>query len=373
MSHPPAKPLSITEYQRNELFAISRHRGTPQSIALRLKIVLGAAQGLANKALARQLSTTLPTVLLWRRRYGEAGLSGILWDQPRSGRPKRISQEKEAAIVEVTMKTKPATTTHWSLRVMAKAQRVSRSTVHRIWKKHKLQPHRLGSFKFSTDPEFVPKLRDIVGLYLNPPDKAIVLSVDEKSQIQALDRTQPILPLRPGLPERQTHDYERHGTTTLFAALNVLDGTVIGQCQPRHRHQEFLLFLERIEAAVRPRLEVHVVLDNYGTHKHPAVRQWFSNHPRYYVHFTPTGASWLNQIERWFAEITRRRIRRGTFRSVQELIQAIREYIQENNKHPQPFQWVAKSSAIVKKLNRLKREQDDQLNDQPHRHPRPKL
>lgn len=240
---------------------------------------------------------------------------------------------------------------------MAKAQRVSRSTVHRIWRKHKLQPHRVESFKFSTDPDFVPKLRDVVGLYLNPPDKAIVLSVDEKSQIQALDRTQPILPLRPELPERQTHDYERHGTTTLFAALNVLEGTVIGQCQARHRHQEFLLFLDRIEASVQPCLEVHIVLDNYGTHKHPAVRKWFSDHPRYRVHFTPTGASWLNQIERWFAEITRKRIRRGTFRSVRELVQAIREYIRENNKCPRPFHWVAKTNSILRKIDRLKQGQ----------------
>lgn len=356
MPRPPAKALSITGPERNKLVAISRHRATPQSVVLRLKIVLGAAEGMPNKALARQLSTTLPTVLLWRRRYKEAGLSGILQDQLRSGRPKRISEEKEAAIVEATIKTKPPNATHWSVRMMAKAQRVSRSTVHRIWRKHKLQPHRVESFKFSTDPDFVPKLRDVIGLYLNPPDKAIVLSVDEKSQIQALDRTQPILPLRPKLPERQTHDYERHGTTTLFAALNVLEGTVIGQCQPRHRHQEFLFFLDRIEASIQRRLEVHIVLDNYGTHKHPAVKKWFSDHPRYHVHFTPTGASWLNQIERWFAEITRKRIRRGTFRSVRELIQTIRDYIRENNHHPRPFQWIAKPDAILRKVNRLKRE-----------------
>jgi transposase len=213
------------------------------------------------------------------------------------------------------------------------------------------------SFKFSTDPDFVPKVRNVVGLYLNPPDKAIVLSVDEKSQIQALDRTQPILPLRPGLPERQTHDYERHGTTTLFAALNVLEGTVIGHCQSRHRHQEFLLFLDKIDASVQPKLEIHIILDNYGTHKHPSVKKWFSGHPRYHVHFTPTGASWLNQIERWFAEITRKRIRRGTFRSVRELVQAIQEYIRENNKHPRPFQWTARGDTILRKVKALKRQQ----------------
>lgn len=229
--------------------------------------------------------------------------------------------------------------------------------MHRIWRKHKLQPHRVELFKFSTDPDFVPKVRDVVGLYLNPPAKAIVLSVDEKNQIQALDRTQPILPLRPGLPERQTHDYERHGTTTLFAALNVLEGTVIGHCQPRHRHQEFLLFLDKIDASVQPKLEIHIILDNDGTHEHPSVKKWFTGHPRYPIHFTPTRASWLNQIERWFGEITRKRIRRGTFRSVRELVQAIREYIRENNKHPQPFQWTAPGATILRKVKALKKQQ----------------
>jgi transposase len=217
---------------------------------------------------------------------------------------------------------------------MAKTQGGSAATVQRIWKKHHLQPHRVETFKFSTDPQFVAKVRDIVGLYLHPPDQAIVLSVDEKSQIQALDRTQPILPLRPGLPERQTHDYERHGTTTLFPALNVAAGKIIAQCQPRHRHQEFLRFLKQIDTATDPTLDVHLILDNYGTHKHPKVKKWFRTHPRYHVHFTPTSASWLNQVERWFAEITRKRIRRGTFRSVRDLVQAIQEYIRENNKSP---------------------------------------
>src|SRR5262245_44174841 len=327
MPRAPAKALSLSDSQRNQLIAITRHRATPQSVVLRLRILLGAAEGLPNKVLARQLSTTLPTVLLWRRRYEETGLSGVLEDQPRSGRPKVISEDKEAAIVDATMKTKPANATHWSVRTMARAQRVSRSTIHRVWRKHKLQPHRVESFKFSTDPEFVAKLRDVTGLYLNPPDKAILLSVDEKSQIQALDRTQPILPLRPELPERQTHDYERHGTTTLFAALNVLEGTVIGQCQPRHRHQEFLRFLDRIDQSVEAGLDIHLVLDNYGTHKHPAVKKWLAERPRYHVHFTPTSSSWLNQVERWFAEITRKRIRRGTFRSVRELAKTIHDYI----------------------------------------------
>ena len=237
---------------------------------------------------------------------------------------------------------------------MAAAQKVSPATVHRIWQKHRLQPHRVERFKFSNDPAFASKVRDIVGLYMNPPDRAVVLSVDEKSQIQALDRTQPILPLRPGLPERQTHDYRRHGTTTLFAALNVLDGTVIGECHPRHRHQEFLRFLERIDKSVGPCLEVHLVLDNYGTHKHPAVKKWLSERPHYHVHFTPTGSSWLNQIERWFGEIIRKRIRRGTFRSVRALTIAIQDYLREYNTNPRPFQWVASASRIIRKVRRYK-------------------
>jgi transposase len=237
---------------------------------------------------------------------------------------------------------------------MAASQKVSPATVQRIWKRHKLQPHRVESFKFSNDPEFAAKVRDIVGLYMNPPDTAIVLSVDEKSQIQALDRTQPILPLRPGLPARQTHDYERHGTTTLFAAMNVLEGTIISECQPRHRHQEFLRFLDRIDQSVNSGLEIHLVLDNYGTHKHPAVKKWLSERPRYHAHFTPTSSPWLNQIERWFAEITRKRIRRGTFRSVRDLITAIRDYIRLYNRNPRPFQWVASASKIIRKVRKYK-------------------
>lgn len=354
MPLPPAGPLTLTDAERSQLTKLTRHRGIPQGILLRVKIVLDASAGLANRAIARRLSTSVPTVLLWRRRYENDGLTGILEDRPRSGRPKRISPAKEAAIVDATMKTKPRNATQWSVRTMAAAQRISPATVQRIWEKHKLQPHRVGSFKFSNDPQFALKVRDIVGLYLNPPDRAIVLSVDEKSQIQALDRTQPILPLRPGLPERQTHDYERHGITTLFAALNVLEGTVIAECQPRHRHQEFLRFLDRIDESVNPRLEIHLVLDNYGTHKHPEVKQWLAGRPRYHVHFTPTSSSWLNQIERWFAEITRKRIRRGTFRSVRDLIKAINEYVRHYNQNPRPFQWIASASRIIRKVNKYK-------------------
>lgn len=321
---------------------------------LRAQIILGAAAGAGNKVLARQLSTSLPTVLLWRRRFQQEGLMGILEDRPRSGRPKEISAEREAAVIDKTLHANPKNATHWSVRMMAREAGLSPATVQRIWSKHHLQPHRVESFKFSTDPEFAAKVRDIVGLYWNPPDKAIVLSVDEKSQIQALDRTQPILPLRPGLPERQTHDYERHGTTTLFAALDVAAGKITGDCQPRHRHQEFLRFLDKIDAATLAMMPVHLILDNYGTHKHPKVKAWFAAHPRYQLHFTPTSASWLNQVERWFAEITRKRIRRGTFRSVRELESAIRDYIRAHDRAPQPFQWVATANKIVAKVRKYK-------------------
>lgn len=354
MARAAAPALALTAHQRSELVQLTRLPSAPQSIVLRAKIVLGAADGVANKTLAVRLATTRMTVLLWRNRYAAEGLAGILEDRPRPGRPKEISPEVEAQIVEATRSTKPKNATHWTVRTMARCQGVSPASVHRIWRAYGLQPHRVATFKFSTDPQFVPKVRDIVGLYLNPPDKALVLSVDEKSQIQALDRTQPILPLRPGLPERQTHDYVRHGTTTLFAALNVLDGTVIGQCQPRHRHQEFLKFLGRLDATMDRQRPIHLILDNYGIHKHPAVKRWFAGHPRYHVHFTPTGASWLNQIERWFAEITSQRIRRGTFRSVKELEQAIHHYIREKNHESKPFVWTATAATIIRKLRKCK-------------------
>jgi transposase len=354
MPLPPAPRLLLGSAERKQLLSITQNRGTPAGIVLRLQIVLGAAEGIANHELARRLSTSLPTVLLWRRRYERDGLASILEDLPRSGRPKQITEQQETAIVEATIRTRPKDATHWSVRTMAAAQKVSPATVQRIWKKHKLQPHRVERFKFSNDPEFASKVRDIVGLYMNPPDKAIILSVDEKSQIQALDRTQPILPLRPGLPERQTHDYRRHGTTTLFAALNVLDGTVIGECHLRHRHQEFLQFLQRIDESVDSRLDVHIVLDNYATHKHPVVRKWLAAHSRYHLHFTPTSSSWLNQIERWFAEITRKQIRRGTFRSVRALTSAIRDYLARYNQQPRPFQWLASASRIIRKVSKYK-------------------
>jgi transposase len=359
MPGPPADPLVLSVIEKKQLLNLSRHRSIPRGVLVRVQIVLSAADGLANRAIARHLSTSVPTVLLWRKRYEAEGLAGLLEDRPRSGRPKQITAEQEAAIVEATLKTTPRDATQWSVRTMAEVQRVSHSTVHRVWMKHKLQPHRVESFKFSTDPEFVLKVRDIVGLYMNPPEKALVLSVDEKSQIQALDRTQPILPLRPGLPERQTHDYQRHGTTTLFAALDVLQGTIIAECQPRHRHQEFLRFLKRIDQSVDPDLDIHMVLDNYGTHKHPEVKKWLAARPRYHLHFTPTSSSWLNQIERWFAEITRKRIRRGTFRSVRDLVRAIQDYVRFYNRNPQTFHWVASASRIIRKTSRYRIASDE--------------
>jgi transposase len=345
-----ARPLRLSAKERELLQGFARAGSTPQKIALRIRIVLGSADGVANHRLAAKLGTSRPTVLRWRRRFEQAGLEGLLEDAPRPGRKKRLAAEKEEAIVNATLYSKPPTATHWTVRTLARAQRVSPTTVYRVWKAHRLQPHRVKSFKLSRDPKFFPKLHDIVGLYLHPPAKALVLSVDEKSQIQALDRTQPVLPMRPGVPERQTHDYTRHGTTTLFAALNVLSGEVLGGCMPRHRHQEFLRFLERIERSTPRRLAIHLILDNYGTHTHAAVEAWFAAHPRYHLHFTPTGASWLNLVERFFAEITDKRIRRGTFRSVGELVRAIMEYIRCRNRSPRPFVWTASVRSIAGKV-----------------------
>lgn len=348
----PAKALPVCPQELALLEEFLRAGNTPQKVAFRIRVVLGAAKGISNNAIAEELDTTRTSVIKWRTRFEQSGIEGILVDAPGRGRKKQIDDEKEAAIVEATLRTKPSDSTHWSTRTMAASQGVSDTTVFRIWRSHRLQPHRVQSFKASKDPKFVEKVRDVVGMYLDPPDKALVFSVDEKSQIQALDRTQPVLPLRPGVPERQTHDYKRYGTTTLFAALNVLDGTVIGQCVPRHRHQEFLGFLQRIDRTVPKTLDVHIILDNYATHKHPTVKQWLQEHPRYQLHFTPTGASWLNMVERFFAEITDRRIRRGTFRSVPELVKAIGDYIRTRNKSPRPFSWTAPANEIIRKVRR---------------------
>lgn len=350
----PARALRISDHDREVLEALVRSGRTAQRVVLRASIVLGAARGEANNSLAKDLDVSRPTILLWRDRFRNAGVDGLLKDAPRPGRRKTVSAQKVEAILGATLNTTPRAATHWSTRTMARAQKVSAATVQRIWQAHGLRPHRLKTFKLSRDPEFVSKLRDVVGLYLNPPDKAVVLCADEKSQIQALDRTAPVLPLRPGLPERQTHDYIRHGTTTLFAALNVLDGTVIGTCEQRHRHDEFLKFLSRIDQSIPRRLAIHLVLDNYGTHKHPEVRHWIADHPRFHVHFVPTSSSWLNLVERWFAEITRKRIRRGTFRSVRELIRAIMEYLRENNRNPRPFIWTASAATIMRKIRHCK-------------------
>ena len=274
-----AEAVELSPQQRQRLKRLAQGRNVAQKIALRARIILGASEGQANHRLAQELGVSRPTILLWRKRFEQAGVEGLLHDASRPGRRKKMNADRIASIVEATLKTKPRDATHWSVRTMAKAQRVSPSMVHRIWQAHGLKPHRVESFKFSTDPEFVTKLRDVVGLYLDPPDKALVLCVDEKSQIQALDRTQPILPLRPGRPERQTHDYSRHGTTSLLAALNLLLGTVIGCCMERHRHIEFLRFLEKIDRETPKRIPIHLVLDNYGTHKHPKVMEWFAAHP----------------------------------------------------------------------------------------------
>jgi transposase len=349
----PAEPITISTRDKALMDEFLRAGNTPQKVAFRISVVLGAAAGIPNAQLARDLATTKSSVLKWRGRYRDGGLEGILEDLPRSGRHKTISAEKEAASVQATLHTKPAQATHWSTRSMAEVQSVSDTTIHRIWKAHRLQPHRVKTFKFSRDPQFVEKVRDVVGLYMNPPEKALVLCVDEKSQIQALDRTQPILPLRPGIPERQTHDYKRHGTTTLFAALNLIDGNIIAECLPRHRDQEFLRFLRRIDRSVPSDLAIHIVLDNYGTHSHEAVRNWLEARPRFHLHFTPTSASWLNLVERFFAEITERRIRRGTFRSVTELEKAVIDYIRTRNKNPRPFTWTTKAPAILRKIRRV--------------------
>jgi len=350
----PAAPLRLTRKQQSDLEMLVGQGKTPQRVALRAMIVLASAEGKAVNAIAHELSVARPTVYLWRRRFEQAGVQGLLKDAPRAGRRPALTPQQIATVVEATLHTVPPDATQWSVRTMAKARGLSHAMVHRIWRAHNIQPHRVETFKLSRDPDFVRKLRDVVGVYLHPPDRALVFCVDEKPQIQALDRTQPLLPLRPGIPARQTHDYKRHGTTTLFAALNVLDGTVLAQCHPRKRHEEFLAFLTRLHQTIPARRQVHLILDNYGTHTHPTVEAWFAAHPRYHRHFVPTGASWLNLVERWFAEITRKRIRRGTFRSVPDLIRAIDDYVTHHNRHPEPFIWTAPATSILRKVRHCK-------------------
>jgi transposase len=350
----PATALWIDANQQKRLEQLLHAGKTPQKIVLRARIVWLASQGVPNNAISQQVGASRPTVLLWRSRFAQFGVPGLMRDGKRPGRKRALSAEKVKAVVEATLQTTPTDATHWSIRSMAKAQGLSRMAVQRIWKAHKLQPHRVETFKLSRDPQFVEKVPDVVGLYLNPPDKALVLSVDEKSQIQALDRTAPLLPLRPGIPARQSHDYKRHGTTTLFAALSLLDGKVIGACLPRHRSRQFIRFLTKIDAETLPGLDLHLIVDNYSTHKSPPVKRWLKRHPRFHLHFTPTSSSWLNLIERWFGEITRKRIRRGTFTSVKQLIEAIESYLEEHNRHPQKFVWTKDAETILAKVNRCK-------------------
>jgi transposase len=312
-----------------------------------------AADGESNSAIARALDVSRPTVILWRERFAAGGPQALCEVREGRGRKRSISAAKVKEIVVATTQTTPPGETHWSCRSMAKAQGVSPATVQRIWDAHGLKPHRVRAFKLSNDPRFTEKLTDVVGLYLNPPEKALVLSVDEKSQIQALDRTQPILPLAPGIAERRTHDYMRHGTTTLFAALDIATGEVIGEVHRRHRSSEFLRFLRTIEASVPSGLDVHLVMDNYGTHKTPSIKAWFARHPHFHVHFTPTSASWLNQVERWFATLTEKYLRRGTHRSTRQLEDAIRHYLDTYNANPQPFAWSKSADEILASLERF--------------------
>lgn len=350
----PAKALLIDDSQRKELNSLVRSGKTPQRIVMRARIVLFAAEGKPNNAIARSLGIGRPTVLLWRGRFTRFGVPGLMKETKRSGRPRTLTPDLVKEVVEATIKTKPVAATHWSVRTFAKAHGLKRDMVHRIWRQHRLQPHRVETFKFSNDKQFVEKLRDIVGLYLNPPDHALVLCYDEKTQIQALDRTQPGLPLKKGRCGTMTHDYKRHGTTTLFAALNVLDGKVIGECMPRHRAKEFVRFLKRIDRDTPQDLDLHVILDNLSVHKSPSVKSWLQRHSRFHFHFTPTSSSWLNLVERWFGEITRKRIRRGVFRSIKELTRAINDYLENNNASPKAFAWTKEADTILAKIDRCK-------------------
>ncbi len=348
----PLTPLTLSESERDELCSITRARSMPQSLATRARIVLLAAAGESNSDIAERLRLSQQTVGIWRKRYVTQRTAG-LYDEPRPGGPRSIRDEQVASLLRKTLKSKPKDGTQWSCRSIAAETKLSKSTVQRVWKAFGLQPHRQKHFKISTDPFFVEKVRDIVGLYLNPPDHAVVLCVDEKSQIQALDRTAPLLPLGLGYVEGVTHDYVRHGTTTLFAALDIATGRVLTQCKQRHRHQEFLQFLRHIDASVPKKLDVHLIVDNYATHKHQSVRRWLAARPRFHIHYTPTYSSWLNQVEIWFNIITQRAIRRGTFRSVRDLIQKIEIFVKHYNRKCQPFVWTATSDSIFAKLERL--------------------
>ena len=350
----PSDPIAISSEQRHTLEVWVRAQTTPQSVVVRAKIMLLSADGLSNRRIAREVGASRPTVILWRERFQQGGPQALTEIAPGRGRPVIYGAERVKAITEATTQTKPQGATHWSTRTMAKAQGVSKATVQRIWSAHGLQPHLTKRFKLSKDRRFTEKLTDVVGLYLNPPDKAIVLCVDEKSQIQALQRTQPGLPMKKGRCGTMTHDYKRHGTTTLFAALNVLDGRVIGECMPKHRHQEFLRFLRRLDREFPGGTPLHMVVDNYGTHNQPQVKAWLEKHPRFALHFTPTSSSWLNLVERWFAKLTEKQVRRGNFESVPQLIATINEYLEVSNADPKPLVWHASAQAILDKVSRCK-------------------
>jgi transposase len=323
-------------------------------LVTRARVVLAAAEGKPNQDIAAELKITRSAVARWRDRFAASGVAGLQKDAPRGGRPPQARDDLVRRILEMTTQQKPANATHWSTRTLAEALGTNRSLVHRVWRAHGLKPHLSRTFKVSNDPHFIEKLIDVVGLYLDPPEHALVLCVDEKSQIQALDRTQKSLPIYPGRCATMTHDYERNGTTTLFAALNMLEGRLIARCMPRHRHQEFLKFLKQIDAETPADLDLHLIVDNYATHKHPKVKAWLERHKRFHLHFIPTSSSWLNLVERWFREITDKRIRRGVFQSVKQLIEAIRAYIDEHNENPRPFVWTAKAQDILEKVRRAR-------------------
>ncbi len=350
----PKPELVLSDDERQTLTTWANRPKSTQRLALRARIVLACAAEPSNRAVAARLGVCAATVGTWRQRFVARRLEGLA-DEPRPGAPRTVTDADVERVVTRTLETKPANATHWSTRGMAQASGLSQSTISRIWRAFGLKPHRADTFKLSADPFFVEKVRDVVGLYLAPPERAIVLCVDEKPQVQALDRTQPVLPLAPGRTERGTHDYVRHGTTSLFAALNVATGQVIGRCHRRHRHQEFLKFLDHVDAALprEPGIAIHIVLDNYGTHKTPAVKRWFLRHPEYHLHFTPTSASWLNQVERFFAEISEKRIRRGVFKSVAALERAIADYLAEHNRDPHPFVWTADADSILDRIKRV--------------------
>ena len=348
----PIPPLTITHEERETLERWARRPTTGQAVAQRARLILSCATGRTNTRVAHDLRVTKQTVGKWRTRFLATGLDGLL-DEPRPGAPRTVSDADVERVLTRTLETKPADATHWSIRSMAQVCGLSRSTVNRIWHAFALQPHRTETFKLSKDPLFIEKVRDIVGLYLNPPDRALVLCVDEKSQIQALDRTQPLLPMRPGQVERRTHDYVRHGTTSLFAALDAKSGKIIGQLHRRHRALEFRKFLDTIDAAVPAELAVHLILDNYGTHKTPRIHRWLARRPRFHLHFTPTSSSWLNLVERWFALLTDKQIKRGTHRSTRTLEAAILAYIALSNTAPKPFVWTKTADEILASVARF--------------------